>query len=293
MKVITRLSPLLLGLSSQILASAPMGKDQQTTETAPVVIEGVILPRAKEQFGQIVGNVKTVRQSQLLPLNFGGTTFMGLVGRLLGEAPNRHHEGIQTRRNIYFAEGELKSSAESESKNVLALAHGSKFDHGRSGSPEEVFDVVVFYTPGGTVLKVDVTPLPPSLAEEFKKDNILGQFEGHTTESFEVIRGRRGRLVSKGHFLTKARKPKSAEGRVLFEKILRSIRFNAAFMDVAYFITQHPDRADISIQEFPDQIEVTKGMPSTGPEAFVKDKNLSSPIDGKGNQDQLSAGGED
>ena len=210
---------------------------------------------------------------------------MGLVGRLLGEAPNRHHEGIQTRRNMYFAEG--------ENKNVLALAHGSKFEHGRSGTPEEVFDVVVFYTPGGTVLKVDVTPLSLSLSEEFKKDNILGQFEGHTTESFEVIRGRRGRLVSKGHFLTKSRKPKSAEGRVLFEKILRSIRFNAAFMDVAYFITQHPDRADISIQEFPDHIEVTKGMPESGPEAFVKNKNLSSPIDGKGSQDQLPTVGED
>jgi hypothetical protein len=88
-------------------------------------------------------------------------------------------------------------------------------------------------------------------------------------------------MVSKGAFLARAKRPKSQEARTAFEKVLRSVRFSAAFMDVAYFITQHPDQADKPTQEFPEGIQLTSGTPTTGPEAFVDKKNIANPIDGK------------
>lgn len=283
-KVIIPRGLVLLGLFSTHLISAPLGQTltanpnapakenpsmTSATDQQPTELPGVVIPKMGEKFSEILVGVKSVREQQLLPLNYGGTTFIGLVGRLLGEAINRTHEGIYTRRHVYFAED--------EKKNVLGVAHGSRAEL----VPQNPFDVVVFYSPGGTVLKVEAYPLPEKVKSDFEKENILGQFKGHTTESFEVIRGRRGKLVSKGVFLTKARRPTNSEARAYFEKILRSVRFNAAFMDVAFFITQHPDKADIPVQEFPDHIGITKGMPEAGPEAFVRDKKMASPIDGK------------
>ena len=69
---------------------------------------------------------------------------------------------------------------------------------------------------------------------------------------------------------TLAKKPSNTNARNYFDKMTRSIQFNAAFVDIAHFITQHSDFASKSLQEFPSTITVTKGLPKTGPEAHVE-----------------------
>jgi hypothetical protein len=239
-----------------------------TADSSPVSFSGYEVPNLKDRVKDLFPGFTGLKKSDLLPQEFGGTSFTGLVSRLLGEALNRQFEGLNSKQIIYYIEG--------PKNQTLGLVHTAT-----SEWAGQLVHTILYYSPGGTVKRVEVDGLPQKVAKEFSDLASLEQFKGHQTEDFEVIRGRKGRIVSKGTFLAKVRRPKSAEAKTAFEKVLRSVRFSAAFMDVAYFITQHPDQADQLTQEFPEGLELTGGMPSSGPEAFVDKKNIASPIDGK------------
>ncbi len=229
--------------------------------------EGVRLQNATEALRAVFPSMTSIREEVLLPLTNGGTSLTGLVSRLLGEAPSREYEGLRTKRYMYHA---------LENSKMLGHAHGSSFE--LNG---QVVDVFVFFDRDGIVRQVNANGLPPAVAATLSSGGFLKQFEGRSTEDFEFIRGRRGRVLSKGEMLTQSKRP-SGEARIYFDRILRSVRFNAAFMDVAHFITNHPDLADKTTKDFPEEIQVTKDTPQTGPEAFARAQTLGgSPIDGK------------
>ncbi len=191
-------------------------------------------------------------EQSFLPAQNGGSTFGGLVGRLLGEAPKREFEGLDVRRHLYhvFA-GDRK----------VGVAHGSTVDvQGLD------LDVFVFYDPTGKILDVRLENMPG--ADANKLAEALVQFRGRDATDFEVIRGRRGRIVSRGAFLSHARRPADSRVQPAFERVLRAVRFNAAFMDVAYFIKEHPDLAD------DNRIAMTEAV--SGPEAFIRSREVAA-----------------
>ncbi len=259
-----------MSYSGLSVAEAPIVKHSIEAIRKPAsntnVISGYEIPNLKNRMASIFPQATYSKKSDLLPSNFGGTSFTGLVARLLGEGLNKQFEGLNTKQIIYYG---------IEKDQTVGLAHAAT-----SEFAGQLLHTIVFYTPGGTVKKVEVDGINEKIQSEFKADNILDQFAGYPTEDFEVIRGRKGKIVSRGTFLSKVKRPKSSEGRQIFEKVLRSVRYSAAFMDVAYFITQHPDQADKPTQEFPEGIELTNATPTSGPEAFVDKKNIASPIDG-------------
>jgi hypothetical protein len=227
-------------------------------------------PRLKDfgaQLKMLFPESTTQKEIDFLPLTYGGTTFIGLLTRLFGEGVDRSREGLKTRRYIYQA---LKGD------EPVGVAHGSDFILGSNK-----VDVFVFYTAGGTIKEVRVNGLPSSVEDTLKKGGFLTQFIGHTTAEFEIIRGKRGRIRSRGAFLSLVKKPTDAQSRPYFEKLYRSVRYNCAFMDVAFFITRHPDLADKSNQAFPSEVEVSSGKSSTGPEAFVNAQVNHDPMSGK------------
>ena len=121
-----------------------------------------------------------------------------------------------------------------------------------------------------------------AIQKEFQAQGILDQFVGKNPENFEVVLGRKGRVKSRAAFLSQAKRPHSAEGRAYFEKLMRSLRFNTAFMDVAYFITQHPDLADKTSDSGSSVQLKASAMPLSGPEAYAQahQGDGSNPIDG-------------
>jgi hypothetical protein len=258
----------LLGLQFQARADeatrpAPIGTSSASFIPGALVqadpseiIEGPQLPHYSEELKKIFPSADSFKISDVLPLQAGGTSFVGLVARLLGEGPDRTLEGLHTRRYIYIA---------LEKDKAVGVAHGSTINVGASS-----VDVFVYYSAGGTIRQVQLLRASDTLMRELTSGGYLKQFEGFTTEDFEMIRGRRHRIKSKGAFFAKVHKPGSGALRNSFDKIIRAVRFNAAFMDVAYFITQHPDMADQPLEEFPDEVKVTTGVPLSGPEAFAR-----------------------
>ena len=258
---------------SGVPATSVPAKDALVTKVPPKftdadVIEAARLPDFKNTMKGLFPESLDVREAPLLPLEYGGSTFTGLVARLLGETASREFEGLRTRRFIYYANGK---------NNVpVGLGHGSSVDgHGKN------IDVFVFYTAGGTIKQLQVTGVPAGIMKQLVDGGYLSQFNGRSLSEFEVIRGKKGRIKSKGIFLRTAREPKS-DARFYFDKIMRAVRYNTAFMGVAYFITQHPDMADKNAHEFPEEVEITKGQATSGPEAFIRSKKISgSAVDGK------------
>lgn len=233
----------------------------------PDVTNGPRLDNFRDEMMSRFPGATRISEESLLPQTAGGTTFMGLIGRLLGEGIDRQHEGLKTRRFIYAAE---------RNNQPMGFAHGARFEWGGRN-----IDVFVFYTAGASITDLKVINLPERISENFQKNKSLEQFIGQSTHDFEVRRGRRGRIISRGAFLSNARRPPESDARAYFERVLRSVRFNAAFMDVAMFITQHPDLAEKPVQEFPEEAEVRSGKSASGPEAFIGGKRLSDPFEGR------------
>jgi hypothetical protein len=231
--------------------------------------EAVRIPTHQQELKRLFPEATDFKEVDFLPFDKGGTSFTGLVTRLLGVGLDREHEGLRTRRFYYLA---------LEKNRPIGVAHGSSFQS--SAAQAEVIDVWTFYTIGGTLREVQIHGLKAGLLKEIADFGFLKQFEGKSTEDFEVITGRKGRVRSRGALFKSIRYPPGQQAKAVSEKIFRSLRFNAAFMDVAFFITQHPDLADRVMEDFPEEISVVKGQPVSGPEAFVSDKAGGSPIDG-------------
>ncbi len=217
----------------------------------PDVLEGPKVASVDAMAKVYFGDNVSVREQSFLPLNSGGTSFMGLVSRLYGERPHPTFEGIKTKRYLYHIYA---------NKKPAGIAHASSFVYGASK-----VDVLVVYNTDGSIKSLQLFGAPESVTKELTAGNYLGQFEGRYTEDFEVVRGKRGKIRSRGAFIQSHKRPLGAMTREYFDRTLKSVRFNAAFMDVAYFITKHPD-LDRESQR------VIAEAQSEGPEAFVKDR---------------------
>ena len=238
------------------------------SEEAPSIVDGPRLSRAEDVLKKNYPSMTSFREEIHLPLERGGSSFMGLVARLLGEAPSKEHEGLRTRRYLYHV---------FENNKSLGSAHGALAPMGGERKP-----VFVFFDSEGVILNIQIDGLDPEVATALERGGFIKQFIGKSTEDFELIRGRRGRIQSKGDMLTQTRKPASGEARQVVDGILRSLRFNAAFMDVAHFITQHSDLADKPSQEFPSAVQVTTQAPPSGPEAFARTQVAGgNPLEGR------------
>jgi hypothetical protein len=245
------------------LASSP-----ETDVRSATINDGPRLVQAQDALKKVYPSMTNFKEEIHLPLERGGSSFMGLVSRLLGEAPSREHEGLRTRRYLYHV---------FENNRSLGSAHGSMALMGSERKP-----VFVFFDPEGIILHIRVDELAPEVQSTLERGDFLKQFIGRSTEDFELIRGRRGRVQSRGDMLSQTRKPSSGPARAAVEGILRSLRFNSAFMDVAHFITQHPDLADRASQDFPSAVQVTTQPPNSGPEAFARTQVAGgNPLEGR------------
>ena len=195
-------------------------------ENSPSSVDGVRMPDFENRMRSVFPQATSARETSILPAEFGGTSLMGLVSRLLGEHVDREHEGLNIRRYIYKA---------LEGDRVMGLGHASSFD-----AKETTAQVFVFYEPGGSIRNVKVEGIPSSALADLERGGYLEQFSGRSSEDFEVTLGRRGRIKSRAPFLGQAKKPASQPLRSYFDKIMHSVRFNTAFMEIAYFIAQHP-----------------------------------------------------
>jgi hypothetical protein len=119
---------------------------------------------------------------------------------------------------------------------IIGVAHASEIDSGANRA-----DVVVAYEKDGTIKDIQVTNLPQTILARFEKEGYLKQFLGRNPDDFHVTLGRKGRIKSRGAFFAEARRPADQESRQWFDKIARAVRYNSAFMEVAYFIAQHPE----------------------------------------------------
>lgn len=230
------------------------------------IINTVKVPQVADLLRTHFPKMTKVEEISFLPWNQGGTSFTGLVTRLLGAGLDPEFEGLRARRYFYIAY---------EGKIPLGVAHASSDTVG----PHQI-DTSVIYTAGGTVVDVIVHGLPKSVENDFEKSKILNQFLNRSTEDFEVILGRKGRIRSKGAMFKALKYPPSSESRNYFEKIFRSLRFNTAFMDVAFFITQHPDLADKTSDDGTEEVAGTEASEES-PESFVRGKERGAAIDGK------------
>jgi hypothetical protein len=218
--------------------------------------DGARLKKAEEALKEVFPGTTSVKEQPFLPLESGGSSFMGLVARLLGDRPDREFEGIGTRRTLYHA---------FDNDRKIGIAHGSTVSI--EGAPVDVF---IFYSPEGVIRDLRIEGLPESTLASLRDGKHLEQFRGRSPEDFEVVLGRKGRIQSRGAFHSEARRPSSGSARAAFDRILRAVRFNAAFMDVAYFITQHPDLAD--------EAKISPITVVSGPEAFIKSRPTPTPL---------------
>lgn len=230
----------LIGFASFTVCAKTFNIVRTTSETGPRLLN----PHSVVK--EIFPNASHVRESSLLPSESGGNSLVQLVARLLGEAPLRETEGLNTRRYIYHIYA---------GKEHIGVAHGAMTVI--EGRPINSF---VFYEDEGAIRKVLVENLPEKLHSQMQKH--LAQFAGLMPEDFEILRGKRGRVKSRGSFFTRVQRPANPTEAQYFEKIARSVRFNAAFMDVAHFIIQY------SSEDSSERIIASE--PVSGPEAFIK-----------------------
>lgn len=261
--------------STPSVSPAPLASPEKVALPGSVpeeleALEGVRIPDFAALLKKHFPASNAFQAIDFLPLKNGGTSFTGLVTRLLGVGLDRTFEGLRTRRYFYVA---------SQNNTPIGVAHGSSDTYGA-----KQIDVIVVYTAGGTIKEVMVQGLPKNVEADLEKGSYLKQFQDKSTEDFEVTLGKRGRIKARGSIFRILRYPPQSETRAYFEKIFRCLRFNTSFMDVAFFITQHPDLAEKTSDDGSTEELKTGEASEASPESFVKGKDQGSPIDGKLNE---------
>ncbi len=260
---------LLMSVNLLTLGS-PLSLRASTSSTDPEIREAARISDFEKVLKEIYPEATRFEEKTFLPLETGGTSLVGLVARLLGEGVNKDLEGLKTRRYMYHA---------FKNKERVGVAHVSS-SYLDSSTKGELVDVAVFFDQIGQLKEVRPLNLPQNVRVYFSDNKTLKQFEGLQLSDFTIERGRKNRIKSKGRFFSIVKKPGQDVARRYFDKITRAVQFNVAFMDVAHFITQHPDMAHHHQEEFPEQIEVKKGMPKSGPEARAQAAAQGSPLEG-------------
>jgi len=195
---------------------------------------GTRLPNYKTELRRVYPDASKIEEYSFVPAQWGGISLMGLIGRLVGERAATPFETINTRRYLYRAY---------KDENVLGVTHGSSTLSGTGP-----IDLFVYYNPDSSVRDVRIDRAPTNVVEQLSEGGYLKQFINRPAQDFTVTIGRRGRVTDWGDFSRQARRPKDKALAQYFDRIVRSMRFNAAFVEVAYFIGQHPQTAEQSAQ---------------------------------------------
>lgn len=225
------------------------------------VFEGPRLANFQTELKRLFPRADKVIERPFLPRTSGGTTFTGLVNRLLGESTHSELESIDLRRYIYEAY---------KGDQLLGVAHSSEYEN--KDRPKVRVDV--FYDTEGVIRDMKIGGIPENVLKEFHAKGYLSQFVGHKPEDFEIKRNRRGHISKTGNFLSAYKKPVSAELKKFFDSLVRTVRYNAAFMDVAFFITQHPNLDN-------DSQRLRVMAAKNGPEGYVSSTRvIENPTDG-------------
>jgi hypothetical protein len=234
-----RLAAYVAAFSFSISAFAQSAEAPTATATEALrVVNGPRMGGYEKELRKIYPDASKVEEYSFLPREWGGISLMGLIGRLVGDRAHREFESINTRRYIYRAY---------QGKNVIGVAHGSTTD-----APQSQMDVFVFYNPDTSIRDVRVDRVPGTILSRLEEGGYLKQFLNRPAEDFTVQIGRRGRITDWGAFVRQARRPADKETSGYFNSIMRTVRFNAAFVEVGYFIGQHPyggsEGANASVQ---------------------------------------------
>ncbi|NCN26425.1 hypothetical protein GW915_02525 [bacterium] len=227
---------------------------------SPINYEGTRLGAYQGSLSQVFPEGEDFKEVVVTPKQLGGTTFVGLVVRLLGDQPNKKYEGMSTPRAIYEVY---------KDKKMIGIAHGASFE-----TPAGLASAFVFYDMKGVIRNLRLDNVPDNILKKLHEENFIQQFIGQKLEDFEKqtryrrVRGRKKTYWEKGKFLTDAKEPKSGELKSYWTKLVRSVRFNAAFMDVAFFISRHPEL---------DDHERISNKAISGPEIKVRGTTLLTP----------------
>lgn len=243
-----------MGLGVQIVAgqasSYAQGPDAKYSVT-----DGPRLKDYESELKKLFPGADKVVERPFLPRTSGGTTFTGLVNRLLGEGSHSALESIDLRRYIYEAY---------KGDTLLGVAHGSEYENG--SHPKVRVDV--YYDTDGVIKDMRLSGVPDDVLKKFHSERYLEQFIGRKVEDFEIKRNRRGKISKTGDFLAAYRSPsRDSDAGKFFASLIRSVRYNAAFMDVAFFITKHPNLDNASRR-------VRVRASSGGPEAYVSSSRV-------------------
>lgn len=190
------------------------------------VIDGPRLQNYKEELKHIYPDADRIEEYSFLPREWGGTTLMGLIGRLVGDRAQNPFETIDTKRYIYRAY---------KGERALGVSHGSTVES--KGNP---LDLHVFYNVDTSVRDVRIDNAPDDVLTRLSTGGYLSQFVNKTANDFSVVIGRRGRVRDWGEFSKGARRPQNQLDQAYFNTIIRGMRFNTAFVEIAYFVGQSP-----------------------------------------------------
>jgi hypothetical protein len=226
MKQLSNLGVIALAAAGFFTQSVAYSQDLIAT---PETIKDGTRLTSKEQIREVFTDATKVEEYAYVPKKWGGISLMGLIGRLMGDRANRDYEGIDTRRYLYRAFKE---------DDVLGIAHGSTTE-----LQTNPFDVFVYYDSSSKIKDLKLQRLPDDLVGKLKTGGYLQQFVDRETADFSVNIGRKGRVKDWGEFARSQKRPNEGTLKGVWEKIVRSVRFNAAFVEVAYFISQHPMEA--------------------------------------------------
>jgi hypothetical protein len=221
--------------------------------------EGYRIKNFQEVLKKVYVDANRFEELKVDPSKSGGSTLMGLISRLMGSAPNSTFEGMGVQRYIYSAY---------KGQNFLGVSHGSSVE-----AEGALINVVVHYDADANVKGVEILDTPEEVAAAIKSHKFLDQFKGYATEDFQIkYQKQRRRVIShQGRALKELKAPSSGVVKNYFDRILRSVRYNVAFVDVAYFISRLP-MMDTQSRRISS---VTMG--SGSPEAMVKSAKMSSP----------------